>query len=500
MSALTDTTPDTPELEQPLGGAEAAEQPDPGGVAARPVIAVALLTGHPGNVRRDLDLNAEFLASVAANGVLVPLRVTPDGGGGYRVIDGHRRLAAAVRAGLGKVPADVAGERAGDEPGQFLDMWTAHRHRNQLAPVEEADALFSAKEAGASRARIRKATGLKAAGVTAALSAAGLSAGTRSALDELGYPLSLDQLAVVAEFEDDPRAVSRLAAAARGGRFDHEAERLRQERAEQAGHRRLCRELEAAGFTITDALPAGAHPLISLRHGGEELTGESHAACPGRGAFFRSWDLASPIHYCTDPAAHGHAFRNGDPGGSPVTAGDTAGPGGLPDPAGSAGAGGPDPDRRLVIQGNKAWAAAGEVRRKWLTGLLAWRTGPREVAQFVARQLLAMPDPLRSGLAPAPHRPQFAQLTGQPAARLLDSCQTAAAGRLPLLILGPIVAAYEQAMTEGEGRNTWRTDRYSPCPLDSARDYLAFLASLGYQLADIEQALTDGVGSVRFPV
>jgi hypothetical protein len=120
-------------------------QPDPGGVAARPVIAVALLTAHPGNVRRDLGLNPEFLASVQANGVLVPLRITPEPDGGYRVIDGHRRLAAAVRAGLAEVPADLAADRAGDEPGQFLDMWTAHRHRNPLAPVEEADALFAAR-------------------------------------------------------------------------------------------------------------------------------------------------------------------------------------------------------------------------------------------------------------------------------------------------------------------------------------------------------------------
>jgi hypothetical protein len=58
-------------------------QPAPGGVAARPVIAVALLTAHPGNVRRDLDLNPGFVASIEANGVLVPLRITP-AAGGYR--------------------------------------------------------------------------------------------------------------------------------------------------------------------------------------------------------------------------------------------------------------------------------------------------------------------------------------------------------------------------------------------------------------------------------
>ena len=59
-------------------------------------------------------------------------------------------------------------------------------------------------------------------------------------------------------------------------------------------------------------------------------------------------------------------------------------------------------------------------------------------------------------------------------------------------MLGPVVTAYEQAMTEGEGRNTWRLDRYSPCPRDEAGRYLAFLGTLGYQLSDIERAVADG--------
>ena len=58
-------------------------------------------------------------------------------------------------------------------------------------------------------------------------------------------------------------------------------------------------------------------------------------------------------------------------------------------------------------------------------------------------------------------------------------------------MLGPIATAYEQAMTEGEGRNTWRTDRYSPCPRREAAAYLAFLASVGHQLSLIEQALVN---------
>jgi hypothetical protein len=49
--------------------------------------------------------------------------------------------------------------------------------------------------------------------------------------------------------------------------------------------------------------------------------------------------------------------------------------------------------------------AAGEVRKRWLTGhMFPRRTAPREVVEFVAWQLLTMPDPLRSGLAAAHSR------------------------------------------------------------------------------------------------
>ena len=154
----------------------------------------------------------------------------------------------------------------------------------------------------------------------------------------------------------------------------------------------------------------------------------------------------------------------------------------------------PDPGRRLVIEGNKAWAAAGEVRRRWLPQLFARRAAPREVARFVAGQLLTMPEPLRLGLAAAPASPMFTDVTGLHADQAADGCDTCPAIRLPLLMLAPIVAAYEGAMSGTEAaRSTWRADRYSPCPRPDAGRYLAFLASIGYQLTVIEQAVADGV-------
>ena len=489
MTTDADAAGQDPAIEQPghPDGAEATPGEQPGeSPPGRAMIAVSQLAAHLGNVRADLDLNEEFVHSIAVNGVLTALRITPDADG-LRVIDGGRRLAAALKTGTEQVPYDLVPERAGDEAGQYLDMINTNRHRNPLTVLEEAGALFAAHQAGARKTRLRKAAGLTAAAVNDALAAAQLNEDTRAKVGHLEQQLTLDQYALLAEFEDDPAAVDRLASAAQWGMsLDHEAERLRQERAEIAEHQRIRAELEGVGVTVTATLPTNGQLLTSLCHDDQIVTPETHAACPGRGAFFRPYDLASPMHYCTDPGAYGHTFRYAT--ASAALGGDsgTPDPGGPPPPEET-----PDPSRRIVIEGNKAWAAATEVRRQWLETLFARRTVPRDIAQFITRQLLTVPEPVRSGLARAPGQALFSQLTGHDSPDWLQACVTAPAGRLPLAMFAPIATAFESAMSEGEGRSTWRTDRYSPCPRQQAADYLTLLATLGYQLSDIEQAVAE---------
>ena len=257
--------------------------PAPEQVPWRTMIAVSRLAAHPGNVRTDLDLNDDFVASIAANGVLVPMRITPDGDG-HRVIDGGRRLAAALKAGVEEVPFDLVAERAGDEAGQYLDMITTNRHRNPLSVLEEADALFAAKQAGATRTRLRKTTGMGPSAVNEALAAARLTVETRDQAEQTGEQLTLDQYALLAEFQNDLAAVERLLTVARwGGSMDHEAERIRQLACRSAEHGQLRAELEAAGFRSLTSSPAPDQLLTTLlpRRRGPDPRGARGLPGPG---------------------------------------------------------------------------------------------------------------------------------------------------------------------------------------------------------------------------
>lgn len=169
--------------------------------------------------------------------------------------------------------------------------------------------------------------------------------------------------------------------------------------------------------------------------------------------FFYRYAPDEPQHFCADPSGSGHEDM------ADITRGAAARDNDQLDADAARQA------RRLVIAGNRAWTAAGTVRYRWLKTLFAWKTAPPQIIRFVAAQLLSMPVPLSSGLAHAPRLPLMAELTARDSGHLGDACATMATGRLALLLLAPIVIAYENAMTGSDAsKATWRTDRFQHVP------------------------------------
>ena len=101
------------------------------------LINTSLIDPHPDNPRKQIGDVTDLAASIKANGLLSPLSVVPNGER-YRVIAGHRRLAACKQAGTGAVPCFVLDL----DPLQQLEaMVTENCQREQLTTMEESDAI-----------------------------------------------------------------------------------------------------------------------------------------------------------------------------------------------------------------------------------------------------------------------------------------------------------------------------------------------------------------------
>lgn len=91
--------------------------------------------GH--NVRQVRPADADLVASIAAQGLLVPLLVRPATDGRFKVIDGGRRLEAARAAGLDEVAVQVVDV---DDATAWTLSLTANVARRSMDPIEEAHA------------------------------------------------------------------------------------------------------------------------------------------------------------------------------------------------------------------------------------------------------------------------------------------------------------------------------------------------------------------------
>ena len=98
-------------------------------------IEVSKIFPHPDNPRKNLGDIQELSDSIKANGVLQNLTVVPMSNGQYTVVIGHRRLAAAKKAGLSVVPC-VAMEMTPQE--QVRTMLMENIQRSDLTVYEQA--------------------------------------------------------------------------------------------------------------------------------------------------------------------------------------------------------------------------------------------------------------------------------------------------------------------------------------------------------------------------
>lgn len=192
------------------------------------LVEIEKVSAGRGQPRRHFDDGAleELASSIREKGILQPLVVT-ESGGGFELIAGERRLRAAARAGLERVPVIVKREV---DPRELVELALIENiQREDLSPLEEARAYQrlmddyaytqeeTAKRVGKSRAAVANSVrllGLPTA-VQQLIEAGTLSEGHGRAL--LGLPTAAAQIQLahkvarkgmsVRETEDATRAL-----------------------------------------------------------------------------------------------------------------------------------------------------------------------------------------------------------------------------------------------------------------------------------------------------
>ena len=109
-----------------------------------PVEKLHPFAGHPFKVKDDDEMNT-LIESVQMQGILSPLIVRPiESTDEYEVISGHRRLHAAVKAGIAEVPALIY---ALDRDAAAIAVVDSNLHREHILPSEKAFAYKLKMEA-----------------------------------------------------------------------------------------------------------------------------------------------------------------------------------------------------------------------------------------------------------------------------------------------------------------------------------------------------------------
>lgn len=485
---------------------------------------------------RQAEPDEDLVNSVRELGVVQAITVYKDEQGQFVVHCGGNRTLAAIEAKRETIPAMVIPRP--DEVDRIVKQMNENTHRRGLSDAEFLNGVRQLAALGVPAARIAKRGGYKRPQVDAALKVVGSDLASKAT--ERYEFLTLDQAAVLAEFEGDREAVKELVLAAREGRgFEHKAQRLRDERALAQEKEKAAEVIKAAGIRVVDKPrweDKTTRDLSDLLHDGAELTADNHAECPGHAAYLaerwvwqdvpaepdhaeqsdsprelRIEDLHDPdddyydeddeddedeesseparprqeqvrkvvaVYVCTEWEKQGHVYRYGTHTDAGTSRKLAADMTEEEREAARA-------QRRDVIQSNKAWDSAEKVRRNWLRTFMARPSAPKTAAAFIAGSLARADHAVTQALT---YGNRFAAdlfglgergipTYGRRSTALTDMIDKAKESRALMITLGLILAAYEDSLN----RQSWRR-------VDEATArYLHFLEEHGYELSHVEK-------------
>lgn len=466
------------------------------------------------NVRTDLRPGEkEFRKSIRERGVLEPVTVYRDDAGAYVLLRGQRRTLTAAKVGTptGTIPVRVVARP--DEADRIGDQMVENIHRAGMHEREIVAGVEQLALLGVSTAQIAKRTAIQRPIVDAALAVTEHEQ-TRARVE--AGEVTLDQAAILAEFEDDEAASTRLEQCLSWGRpLEHVAQRLRDEAADRAAYDTEVERLRGEGLPVLtraeiDAANQAGHlyPIKRLvTDDGEPVPEEQWPTVPGAAVMVdEQWIYPDD----TDEHAQGEAG---------VSAAEATGP--TPYQAyvpvwvvtdldtsslrtrwsRSAKANGDQTDseesaeaererkraeRRTVIANNKAWTSAETVRREWLAQFVTRKSAPKGAEALICEAVLTGQYGLIKSMER--HYPMLLKLLdvdqasdyyGNASACADLAAKPTSPKAATMTTLAAVLAAWEDTT----GKHTWR----NPTPWDAR--ILTALMQWGYEPSDVERVL-----------
>lgn len=213
-------------------------------------INVKNLIPNPNNPRRDVGDVTELADSIKEQGLQQALVVTPDheehGERLFRVVIGHRRLAACKLVGIERVPCVV---RELDAKTERELMLVENCQRSDLTPLEEADGYQGLLDLGANVGELASKTGRSESFVRGRLRIARIPAEVRAKSNSFAQ-LSLSQLDDLAEFEAYPDMMAELASMAGTKNWDWKRGQLRSRMRVEDWQKRMRQVLDGLGLVV----------------------------------------------------------------------------------------------------------------------------------------------------------------------------------------------------------------------------------------------------------
>jgi ParB family chromosome partitioning protein len=432
------------------------------------------------NVRTAADLDPTFLASVKQHGVLLPTIGYRNADGAVVVRDGQMRVLAAREAAVA-VPVFVTA-RGDSKAARIAEQLVANERRTALTDGDRLAAYRQLEIEGLSVTAIARETGTKRDAVKQTLTVAKSDA---AATAVASGQATFTQALILAEFDGDADAVAALNAAISEGYDDdeltHYATQLRQARERRDAREKVRADLVAEGKRVVgedddydslDRLTEAADDVLDYqeRH---PLDPEQHTDCAGVAWAVTEWGTPEPVQVCTTPDAHHPRYLGYR---ATVQVGGGASEPEKSDEDRAAEAEERKAARRVLVANNKAWDAADDVRRDWITGLLQRKNAPKDAARFLAVALTCHAHTRHaSGMVSASgllgiessgwERDTLSQWIEQHPAKGLH------------MSLAVVLAGFENTAN----REWWRT------PDADSRGYLGQLAAWGYPLSQVEK-------------